>query len=96
VTCVGWRAISPVIVGRWPPSWGFPERVRIRGLVFRRARWTKPYAGVVAQYREETDHDAMHLKVRADGHYVIDHVDEANPDRGLGLALEHVRRDMNR
>jgi hypothetical protein len=34
----------------------------------------------------------MHLMVGADGNWIIEHTDDANPDRGL--VLEHTLRDV--
>lgn len=69
---------------------GFPERILIGDWPFSKARWSQPYPGVVAQYREECVHGSMHAKVFRDGlggfWWVIDHEDAFNPDRGKPLA----------
>jgi hypothetical protein len=49
-------------------------------------------AGLVAQYREDVDHRSMHLFVHDDRSWTIDHVDDANPERGH--VLEHAIRDV--
>ena len=57
-----------------------------------RARWTWPfYRGVVGQYREAVAKNARHLFVFGDGHFEIDHIDEANPDQGA--LLGHFLQD---
>lgn len=59
---------------------GFPEFVSVRGRRFRKARWKQEYPGVVEQYREVAAQNSMHLKVSVDGRWIIDHIDEDNPD----------------
>lgn len=84
--------------GRWPVvseagGLDFPPSIELAGRAFERSdTWAAPYAGVVAQYREARDRDAMHMLVHDDGTWSIDHIDEANPERGL--ALEHAYRDV--
>jgi hypothetical protein len=78
--------------GRWALR-GYPARVVWRGRVFARSRtWAFPYSGVVAQYREERDSYSRHMFVYADGRVVVDHLDEANPERGR--ALDHAVKDV--
>jgi hypothetical protein len=71
----------------------FPERLELGGRTFVRSdNWSAPLPGVVRQYREDVDRHSMHLYVRSDHTWEIDHVDEANPERGL--VLEHAFRDV--
>jgi hypothetical protein len=91
MTDIGAIPIDPPFSGKWPLV-GYPEVVRWRGREFRRATWTWPYENVVAQYREVADRNAMHMLVYSSGRFVIDHLDEANPDRGL--VLEHAVLDV--
>lgn len=76
--------------GVWPHR-DFPDEVQINGRTFRYAQWQKPYPGVVAQYREPVPRFSQHLKVRRDGTWIIDHVDEYNPD--MGYATLHFFTD---
>lgn len=72
---------------------GFPESVVLLGRVFKRSTtWAAPYHLVVAQYREDVDHHSMHLMVKADRTWIVEHTDDANPERGL--VLEHTFRDV--
>jgi hypothetical protein len=78
------------IIGTWP--WGdCPDAVLIHDRLFRKARWQQPYAGVVEQYREAVARNSAHMKVYADGTWVIDHVDQDNPD--MGRPVEHFLND---
>jgi hypothetical protein len=90
---VGFVELAHKLAGPWPG--GTPERVQIYGRTFVHSRrWAFPYAGgVVAQYREDVDRNSMHLKVFDDGHFEIDHVDAANPERGHVLA--HAMQDVS-
>jgi hypothetical protein len=63
---------------------GFPGRR------FAPARWSFPYRGVVAQYREVTRRSSMHVLVRRDGS-TEHHVDKFNPD--LGHPIRHFLID---
>jgi hypothetical protein len=77
--------------GEWP--WrGLPNEVRLAGRVFERAKFSLPYPGVIAQYREAKARDSAHLFVLDTGRFVVPHIDDANPDRGL--MMEHAMRDM--
>lgn len=88
---VGFARLPEPLSGQWPYP-GYPARVKLLGRSFTRSEaWTFPYAGIAAQYREDRDRGAMHLMVGSDGAYVIDHIDEANPERGL--VLEHAFKD---
>lgn len=92
---VGILPVEPPITGQWPFQ-GFPEQVELGvlavggpGTIFNLATWAWPlYSGVVAQYREATTTDAMHLMVYRDGTFEIGHLDEVNPD--LGSPLQHA------
>lgn len=90
---VGETPLNPPLRGAWTLA-GFPERATLLGRSFALAHsWTFPYPGVVAQYREDVDHDSMHLRVFEDGHFDVTHIDAANPERGH--ALEHAIRDVS-
>ena len=88
---VGFAELATPLHGAWPLD-TFPAVVSLLGRTFKRATWAAPYPGVIAQYREDIDHHSMHLMVHADHSWVIDHSDDANPDRGL--VLEHTFRDV--
>jgi len=68
-----------------------PETIEHEGALYRRARWRRPYPGVVEQYREDVPRDSRHLFVMEDGSRVVAHVDRFNPDRGS--ALSHFLAD---
>lgn len=90
---VGFAPLPEKLAGDWPFS-DYPERVDLLGKSFTRSRkWAFPYAGVVAQYREDVDRHSMHLMVLADGSFEVDHVDDANPERGH--VLEHALKDVS-
>lgn len=95
---VGFATLPEPLRGSWlvhdqSGALFFPPAANLLGRVFKRStKWAAPYAGVAAQYREDVDRRAMHLMVHTDGTWVIDHVDEANPERGL--VLEHTFRDV--
>ena len=75
--------IIPHIRGDWALTMcPYPRFINYAGRSYELARWRWPYKDVVAQYREMVPFNARHLKVFADGTFVIDHLDEANPDRG--------------
>ena len=89
---VGFAELAQPLRGTWPFN-GFPDSVVISGRTFKRSKkWAAPYHLVVAQYREDVDHDSMHLMVKADGTWIIEHTDDANPERGL--VLDHTLRDV--
>lgn len=69
----------------------FPERLAFQGRVFRRARWRRVIAGVSAQYRQEVAQNSAHLMICTDGRWVIDHIDQDNPD--MGRELPHFLND---
>ncbi len=72
---------------------GFPERIELGGRSFVRSdKWAARIDGVLQQYREDVDRQAMHLYVLEDGTWKIDHIDAANPERGL--VLEHALKDV--
>lgn len=90
---VGMSKLAQPLTGQWTAN-GFPDAVSINGRAFKRSvEWAFPYSGVVAQYREDVDHDSQHLLVHQDGTWSIDHTDDANPERGL--VLEHAVRDVS-
>lgn len=95
---VGFASLPEPLRGPWPVrsesgALNFPPRITIGPRSFTRStKWAASYPGVVAQYREDLDRNAMHLMVHDDGTWSIDHVDEANPERGL--VLEHAYRDV--
>jgi len=74
--------VDPPIEGQWPFE-GFPEAVTIDDTLFVKAIRKQAYDGVAEQYRQDTPKDSAHLLVKDDGTYIIDHVDEYNPDRGF-------------
>jgi hypothetical protein len=84
--------VIPTITGTWPLGNLFPHEVQIGGVTFRRATWASPFDGASAQYREVTDYNAMHLVIYRNGSFVIDHLDEANPDQRH--VLEHAVLDV--
>lgn len=88
---VGFATLAQPLRGRWTFN-GFPASVVLLGRTFTRSKWAAPRRLVVAQYREDVDHNSMHLMVGADGNWIIEHTDDANPDRGL--VLEHTLRDV--
>ncbi|HLO20033.1 MAG TPA: hypothetical protein VK192_06020 [Sphingomicrobium sp.] len=90
---VGFVELAQPLTGPWPFS-SPPEHVQVFGKDFVRSRrWVFPRRNVVAQYREAVDHQSMHLMVYSDGHFEIDHVDAANPERGH--VIEHAMRDVS-
>lgn len=72
--------------GAWTISDGvrlsFPDEVQVNGVQFRRAKWKEAKPGVVEQYRQAVERSSRHLLVFGDGRWIIDHVDEINPDMG--------------
>lgn len=75
--------IDPPVVETWPyPAGDFPDVIEVDGVTFYRAVRQQPYEGVIAQYRENVPRKSTHLLVMNDGTYIIDHVDEYNPDMG--------------
>ena len=69
----------------WPFGAELPDRVRLMGRDFVRARFRMWRAGVVAQYREAVPVNSLHVLVLDDGRYVIDHQDDFNPDQGNSI-----------
>lgn len=89
---VGFTQLAEPLRGAWTFE-GFPERVELGGRSFVRSdRWAAPLPGVAKQYREDVARQAMHLYALDDGTWKIDHIDEANPDKGL--VLEHALKDV--
>ena len=89
-TSIGELSLAPPLSGTWSLP-DFPEQVIVEGRSFRRASWRQSYKGVVEQYREERAQESMHLMVYSDGRWVVDHVDDDNPDRGR--AISHFFND---
>lgn len=87
---IGALPLATVLEGPWTLP-NFPERIVLHGRSFRRAGWRQSYDGVVEQYREESVRNSMHLKVFTGGRWIVDHVDEDNPD--LGRPLQHFFND---
>jgi len=83
---VGFATLEQPLRGRWTFN-GYPPSVVVLGRTFKRAKWAAPRRLVVAQYREDVDHNSMHLMVGADGNWIIEHTDR-------GLVLEHTLRDV--
>ena len=73
--------IDPPISEAWSLD-EFPDLITIEGREFRRAVRKQPYDGCIEQYRETVPRESMHLLVMNNGMWVIDHVDEYNPDMG--------------
>jgi hypothetical protein len=91
-TAVGFATLSTPLRGAWPFA-DYPEHVQIIGRNFRRSdTWAMPMPHVAKQYREDVDRQSMHLEVLDDGTWEINHIDEANPERGL--VLEHTVKDV--
>jgi hypothetical protein len=89
---VGFTMLPEPLRGAWTFP-GFPKRVELGGRTFVRSdHWAAPLPGVAKQYREDVARQAMHLYVLDDGTWKIDHIDEANPEKGL--VLEHAFRDV--
>lgn len=87
--------VEPPIIERWElPEGEFPDSIEIEGKTFHRAIRKQPYEGVIEQYREAVPRESMHLLITSDGNWVIDHVDEYNPD--LGFPLRHFIVDHPR
>jgi hypothetical protein len=74
--------LDPVIEGAWEFGLNYPDAIEIEGHHFNRAIRQQAYQDTVAQYRESVARDSMHLLVLTNGTWVIDHVDEYNPDMG--------------
>lgn len=95
VTCpaaVGFADLPEPLRGAWPFA-DFPEHVNLAGRSFTRSdTWAAPLPHVRKQYREDVDRQSMHLEVLDNGTWEINHVDAANPERGL--VLEHAVRDV--
>ena len=89
--------VEPHVYGQWPFQ-GFPRQITLgepdgSTHTFAIAQWASPfYSGVVQQYRETVPTNAQHLMIFRDGSFLIDHVDEANPDQGL--VLQHAVLDV--
>jgi hypothetical protein len=96
--CVGFATLPEPLRGSWPlleldGSLFFPPVVQLLGRTFKRSdTWAAPQPHILKQYREDVDRGSMHLYVQDDRTWKIDHIDEANPERGL--VLEHTFRDV--
>lgn len=89
---VGFANLPTPLRGPWPFD-DFPEHIEMAGRHFTRSdTWAAPLPHVRKQYREDVDRQSMHLEVFDNGTWEINHVDEANPERGL--VLEHAVRDV--
>ncbi len=88
------KRINPPYVNAWMLD-GYPDVIWVTvnyvNHRFKKARWKQAYPGVVEQYRQDVPRDSMHLFVRADGMFEINHVDSDNPDHGR--VVEHVMND---
>ena len=85
------RWLDPPVTGTWPVR-GLPDRVLLSGRWFRRSRWGRPAAGVVAHYREEQPTNAAHAFVGS-GRWSVTHIDNFNPDAGPWQAIQHLLWD---
>lgn len=75
----------------WPVA-GLPHVVTLEGRRFVRSVGLSERQGTVAHYREDAARNSAHVYVLSDGTYMIDHLDEHNPDHGAVLA--HFWRDV--
>lgn len=90
---IGLVRLGETIIGEWPFPGQFPELVTIENIVYRRSdNWVFPYSSIVRQYRQDTDWNSAHLMVFDDGHFEIDHIDDANPEKGH--VFEHAINDV--
>jgi hypothetical protein len=74
----------------WPHP-DLPPTVHLQGRTFRQTSLALPVAGAVGHYREAVPFQSAHLVILDDGTYLIDHIDEANPD--MGQAAAHAALD---
>lgn len=79
--------VDPPLIGPWEFS-DFPDTIELEGKVFALAERSQPYEGVIAQYREMVPLESAHLFVTERGEWVIDHIDQYNPD--MGYPLRHL------
>jgi hypothetical protein len=87
--------INPPIVGRWNLD-SYPSIIEYAGRRYERQDvWAFPEPGVVAQYREMMCMNSRHMKVLADGRFVINHIDSANPACGPEYAVKHAVSDLD-
>lgn len=88
------KPINPPHTGHWNIH-GYPDEITVDigpwRRRFKKTSWKQAYPHVVEQYREDVPRDSMHLFVRDDGTFVIDHTDADNPDHGR--VVEHVLND---
>lgn len=77
-------------VGIWPHM-GTPAVVTIANGTFALAVFKQPKAGVIFQYREAVPVQSRHLYGLPNGTWMIDHIDDYNPDEGF--PLQHLKAD---
>lgn len=82
--------LEPPYQGDWELT-EFPDAIDVDGVIFARAVRKQPYPGVIEQYREAVERDSMHMLVFQDGSYLVDHVDQYNPD--MGAPARHFLTD---
>ena len=83
----------PSLTGQWTFT-GFPDSVSMFGRTFNKAAWEQDYPNVVAQYREESPRSSLHLMVKKDNTWEINHADSFNPDTGVVSLMGHLIQDM--
>jgi hypothetical protein len=89
---VGLAMFDTPLRGTWTFN-GHPDTITLLGHTFKLStKWAAPRRFVVAQYREDVPHNSLHLMVKSDGTWSIDHTDDANPEQGL--VLEHAVLDV--
>lgn len=89
------RKVDPPMIEKWElPEGEFPDVITIDGMTFHRAIRKQGYEGVIEQYREAVSRNSAHLFVTNDGRWIIDHIDEYNPD--MGHPLRHFIVDHPR
>lgn len=89
------RLITPITGRLWDAvPRDLPPVVVVGSRVFVKARWWRPYPGVVCQYREARPLLSAHLFVHPDGTFTVDHIDDYNPD--MGYPLQHFVVDLLR
>lgn len=84
--------LSQPLTGWWPFD-SYPPEILVYGRPFRMTAWANPFLeGVVVEYREVGE-PSGHMRVYANGTWVIDHVDCRNPDEGN--VIEHAVTDTS-
>jgi hypothetical protein len=83
-TALGEFWIPPVYERSTPLPAGDPPVLLLVGrrwaLPFRRSAWHAPKKGVISSYREDRPTWSHHMKRLSNDIFMIDHVDEVNPD----------------